>query len=142
MTNFTKVILFTDTDGKARFKEETMNMGEGTVQSQLTEVFSAEAINFATVLLDFAANFMSRASHSGSSSCLVKWKLVCKMASLEFFLREIISIRQTLCLKVQLLMHPSMATGVGRSGKNPCELCSSRIEPTPCKAFSLKVDAV
>ena len=42
MTNFTKVVLFTDTDGKARFKEETMTLSEGTVQSQLTEVFSAE----------------------------------------------------------------------------------------------------
>ena len=42
MTNFTKVVLFTDTDGKARFKEETIPMGEGNPQSQLTDIFSAE----------------------------------------------------------------------------------------------------
>jgi hypothetical protein len=42
MTNFTKIVLFTDTDGQARFKEETLPMGAGHPQSQLTEIFSAE----------------------------------------------------------------------------------------------------
>ena len=42
MTDFTKVVLFTDIDGKAKFKEETVAMGEGTPQSQLTEIFTAQ----------------------------------------------------------------------------------------------------
>ena len=57
MTNFTKVVLFTDTDGKARFKEETMTMGEGTVQSQLTEVFSAEGYQFRYSPVGFRSQF-------------------------------------------------------------------------------------
>jgi hypothetical protein len=57
MTNFTKVVLFTDTDGKARFKEEVMTMGEGTVQSQLTEVFSAEAYQLRFSPVGFRSQF-------------------------------------------------------------------------------------
>ena len=57
MTNFTKVVLFTDTDGKARFKEETMVMGEGTVQSQLTEVFSAEGYQLRYSPVGFRSQF-------------------------------------------------------------------------------------
>ena len=57
MTNFTKVVLFTDTDGKARFKEETMTMDEGTAQSQLTEVFSAEGYQLRHSPVGFRSQF-------------------------------------------------------------------------------------
>ncbi len=57
MTNFTKVVLFTDSDGKARFKEETMTMGEGTVQSQLTEVFPAEGYQLRYSPVGFRSQF-------------------------------------------------------------------------------------
>jgi hypothetical protein len=36
MTVFTKVILFTDTDGRARFREQTLALSEGTAQSMLS----------------------------------------------------------------------------------------------------------
>ena len=36
MTAFQKTILFTDTDGRARFKEETVPLTEGTPQSRLS----------------------------------------------------------------------------------------------------------
>jgi hypothetical protein len=36
MTVFTKVILFTDTDGRAKFREETVALSEGTPQSLLS----------------------------------------------------------------------------------------------------------
>ena len=57
MTNFTKVVLFTDTDGKARFKEETMTLSEGTVQSQLTEVFPAEGYQLRYSPVGFRSQF-------------------------------------------------------------------------------------
>jgi len=57
MINFTKVVLFTDTDGKARFKEETMTMDQGTVQSQLTEVFSAEGYQLRHSPVGFRSQF-------------------------------------------------------------------------------------
>ena len=36
--NFTKVVLFTDTDGKAKFKDERIELPEGNPQSMLSKV--------------------------------------------------------------------------------------------------------
>jgi len=41
MLAFTKVILFTDTDGVARFREEVIPLGQGTPQAMLSEVFAS-----------------------------------------------------------------------------------------------------
>ena len=57
MTNFTKVVLFTDTDGKARFKEESLPMGKGTPQSQLTEIFKAEGYQLRYSPVGFRSQF-------------------------------------------------------------------------------------
>jgi hypothetical protein len=38
MTDFTKVVLFTDTDGRARFREEPIPLTEGTPQSMLSKL--------------------------------------------------------------------------------------------------------
>ncbi|HET7670498.1 MAG TPA: hypothetical protein VFK84_08825 [Burkholderiales bacterium] len=40
MPAFTKVILFTDRDGRARFREEKVELNEGTPQAALSRVFS------------------------------------------------------------------------------------------------------
>jgi hypothetical protein len=39
-SSFAKVILFTDRDGRARFREEQIALDEGTPQSALSRVFS------------------------------------------------------------------------------------------------------
>ena len=57
MTHFTKVILFTDIDGKARFKEETLPMGQGSPQSQLSEIFSAEGYQLRYSPVGFRSQF-------------------------------------------------------------------------------------
>ena len=57
MTNFTKVILFTDTDGKARFKEETLAFSQGTPQSQLSDIFSAEGYQLRFSPVGFRSQF-------------------------------------------------------------------------------------
>ncbi|MDP3412308.1 MAG: hypothetical protein Q8S16_03830, partial [Polaromonas sp.] len=36
MTDFTKVILYTDADGRARFREEPVALSEGTPQAMLS----------------------------------------------------------------------------------------------------------
>jgi hypothetical protein len=41
MAIFTKVILFTDRDGRARFREEAIELGQGTPQSMLSSVLPA-----------------------------------------------------------------------------------------------------
>lgn len=41
VTTFTKTILFTDTDGRARFREEPLALDEGTPQSRLSALFAS-----------------------------------------------------------------------------------------------------
>jgi hypothetical protein len=57
MTNFTKIVLFTDSDGKARFKEESIDMAQGSPQSQLTEIFSAEGYQLRYSPVGFRSQF-------------------------------------------------------------------------------------
>jgi hypothetical protein len=40
MPSFTKVVLFTDRDGRARFREERIDLNDGTPQAALSRVFS------------------------------------------------------------------------------------------------------
>ena len=65
MTNFTKVVLFTDTDGKARFKEESLTMGEGSPQSQLTEIFKAEGYQLRYSPVGFRSQFHTTGKAQG-----------------------------------------------------------------------------
>ena len=39
MTVFTQVILYTDTDGHAKFREESVPLGEGSTQAMLSRLF-------------------------------------------------------------------------------------------------------
>ena len=41
MTDFKKTILFTDTDGRAKFREESVALTEGTPQSQLSTLMAS-----------------------------------------------------------------------------------------------------
>lgn len=41
MTDFKKTILFTDTDGRAKFREESVPLPEGTAQSQLSALMAS-----------------------------------------------------------------------------------------------------
>ena len=41
MTTFTRVVLFTDTDGRARFREEDIPLDQGTPQSQLSTLMAS-----------------------------------------------------------------------------------------------------
>ena len=46
MPEFTKVELFTDTNGRARFRETRISLGEGTPQSMLSQVFASNGYQF------------------------------------------------------------------------------------------------
>ena len=39
--SFTKVVLYTDGDGRARWREETMALSEGTAQARLSPLFAS-----------------------------------------------------------------------------------------------------
>lgn len=46
MTTFTQVILYTDTDGRARFRDEEIPLTEGTPASRLSQVLPASGVQF------------------------------------------------------------------------------------------------
>ncbi len=57
MATFTKTILFTDTDGFARFKEEALPLAQGTPQSMLSEVFASGGYQLRTSPVGFRSHF-------------------------------------------------------------------------------------
>ncbi len=54
---FTQVVLFTDTDGRARFREELIALGQGTAQSQLSEVFASGGYQLRASPVGFRSSF-------------------------------------------------------------------------------------
>ena len=57
MTQLKKVILFTDTDGRARFREEWVSLTEGTPQSQLSALMAASACQLRQSPVGFRSSF-------------------------------------------------------------------------------------
>ncbi|MCX7266753.1 MAG: hypothetical protein EBR17_02130 [Betaproteobacteria bacterium] len=57
MTNFNKIILFTDTDGRAKFKEIDVPLSQGNAQSQLSEIFAAEGYQLRSSPVGFRSQF-------------------------------------------------------------------------------------
>ena len=57
MTALKKVILFTDADGRARFRDEWVALSEGTPQSQLSALMSATACQLRQSPVGFRSNF-------------------------------------------------------------------------------------
>lgn len=57
MTHFTKTVLFTDADGRARFKEETVALDQGTPQTQLSELFVSGGYQLRTSPVGFRSSF-------------------------------------------------------------------------------------
>ena len=57
MTGFTKVVLFTDSDGRARFREESVPLGEGTVQSRLSALMPSGGMQLRESPVGFRSSF-------------------------------------------------------------------------------------
>ena len=57
MSTFTKVILFTDTDGRARFREEPVALDQGTPQSMLSELFASSGYQLRHSPVGFRSSF-------------------------------------------------------------------------------------
>lgn len=57
MTTFTQTVLFTDTDGRARFREESIPLNQGTPQSMLSEVFASSGYQLRTSPVGFRSSF-------------------------------------------------------------------------------------
>jgi len=57
MGQFTKVILYTDTDGRARFREESVALDQGTPQSMLSAVFASGGYQLRHSPVGFRSSF-------------------------------------------------------------------------------------
>lgn len=57
MAVFTKVTLYTDTDGRAKFREEPISLDEGTPQSMLSAVLPATGYQFRQSPVGFRSQF-------------------------------------------------------------------------------------
>jgi len=57
MTNFTQVILFTDTDGRARFREHAVPLTEGTPVSMLSALMPSGGLQLRHSPVGFRSNF-------------------------------------------------------------------------------------
>lgn len=57
MTIFTKVILYTDTDGRAKFREESVPLGEGSPQAMLSALFPSGGFQLRQSPVGFRSQF-------------------------------------------------------------------------------------
>ena len=57
MNTFTRVILFTDTDGRARFREEPLALSEGTPQSRLSALMASGGYQLRESPVGFRSQF-------------------------------------------------------------------------------------
>lgn len=57
MTHFTQVVLFTDSDGRARFREQELPLKEGNPQSMLSEVFASGGFQLRHSPVGFRSTF-------------------------------------------------------------------------------------
>ena len=57
MTTFTKVILFTDSDGRAKFREEQVALSEGTPQAMLSAIQPASGLQLRESPVGFRSQF-------------------------------------------------------------------------------------
>ena len=57
MNTFQQVVLFTDTDGRARFREDTIELGEGTAAARLSAVLPASGLQLRQSPVGFRSVF-------------------------------------------------------------------------------------
>ena len=57
MTAFTQVVLFTDTDGQARFREQQLPLLQGNPQSMLSDVFASGGFQLRWSPVGFRSTF-------------------------------------------------------------------------------------
>ncbi|MDZ4282218.1 MAG: hypothetical protein U1C04_15800 [Hydrogenophaga sp.] len=57
MIPFTKVVLFTDTDGRARFREEALDLSEGTPAARLSPILPAKGLQLRQSPVGFRSQF-------------------------------------------------------------------------------------
>ncbi len=57
MPTFTRTVLFTDTDGRARFKQEAVPLDQGNAPTHLSELFSTQGLQLRQSPVGFRSSF-------------------------------------------------------------------------------------
>ena len=97
--SFTKVVLFTDRDGRARFREEVLPLEEGTPQARLSALFASGGYQL---------------RRSGCSSSAGRWRSACRTAAAACSGPVSISSPTTPCRQARASTQRSTGTGAVR----------------------------
>ncbi len=57
MTTFTRTVLFTDTDGRAKFRDEALALDQGTPQARLSELLPTQGLQLRESPVGFRSEF-------------------------------------------------------------------------------------
>ena len=57
MNHFTRTVLFTDTDGRARFREEAISLDQGTPQAMLSALMPSQGLQLRRSPVGFRSQF-------------------------------------------------------------------------------------
>lgn len=57
MTSFTRIVLFTDTDGRARFREESVALDQGSPQARLSALLPTQGLQLRESPVGFRSEF-------------------------------------------------------------------------------------
>ena len=108
MTVFTKVVLYTDADGRARFRDEPVALDEGTPQSMLSALFPSGGMQLRHSPVGFRSQF--------HCSPHTQWVFILG-GRMEIGLqdgRESISIPPTCCPRALFSIRRCTGTGAGK----------------------------
>ncbi len=102
LLTFTKTILFTDTDGVARFRDQEIALDQGSPQSMLTTLFASGGYQLRHSPLGFRSQFHCTGHHrSGCSSCVGRWRSACRTDHDACLVPETIFILPTYCRRAR-----------------------------------------
>ncbi len=114
-----KVILFTDSDGRARFRDEEVPLTEGTPQSRLSALMAASACQLRQSPVGFRSTFHCTGNPQWLFVLAGQMEIFCKTAARAFLAPASSFTRPTPCPKGPRLTPPCTATGAARWAQTP-----------------------
>jgi hypothetical protein len=117
MPMFTKVVLFTDHDGQARFRDEDVALDHGTLQSALSALMPSGGYQLRTSPVGFRSQFHCTTDPQWVIILSGQMEISLQDGSARVFGPGNISIRPTFCPRGKSLMPHAMVIGAARSGR-------------------------
>lgn len=113
---FNKVILFTDTDGFARFREETVELTEGKPQSRLSPLMASGGFQLRRSPVGFRSDFHCTDNPQWLFVLEGQMEIFCKTARRASLARASTFTRPMCCPQARRLTPRCTATGAAKWG--------------------------